>query len=74
MIIYKVTNKINNKIYIGQTINSLEHRRKQHEKDCSLKCANNDPKHYLIGVKAASTKIQEQYQNSISLKIKQIED
>lgn len=34
MIIYKVTNKINNKIYIGQTINSLEHRRKQHEKDC----------------------------------------
>lgn len=209
MIIYKVTNKINNKIYIGQTINSLEHRRKQHEKDCrrnkyynnrfhnalikygfdnfiweclcecvsieelnskeqyyiseynttdkalgynlkfggnnggkccdttkvkislsskqkwtnpkiaskmlnglrkgtetvkqkglknyvlrkciycdtefkckpydpkkycSLKCANNDPKHYLVGVKAASTKVQEQYQNSIPTKIQQIEN
>lgn len=34
MIIYKVTNKVNNKIYIGQTINSLEYRKKQHEKDC----------------------------------------
>jgi len=31
MIIYKVTNLTNNKIYIGQTINSLTKRRKQHE-------------------------------------------
>lgn len=30
MIIYKVINKINNKIYIGQTINTLEHRKNQH--------------------------------------------
>ena len=44
------------------------------KKYCSLKCANNDSKHYLIGVKAASTKIQEQYQNLIPLKTKQIED
>lgn len=34
MIIYKVTNLKNNKIYIGQTINSLEYRRDQHIKDC----------------------------------------
>ena len=30
MIIYKVTNKINNKIYIGQTIRTLEERIKEH--------------------------------------------
>lgn len=29
-IIYKVTNKINNKVYIGQTIKSLSDRRKKH--------------------------------------------
>lgn len=31
MIIYKVTNIINNKIYIGQTIHELEIRKRQHE-------------------------------------------
>jgi len=30
MIIYKITNKINNKIYIGQTVKSLKLRWKQH--------------------------------------------
>lgn len=30
MIIYKITNKINNKVYIGQTINSLRIRWKDH--------------------------------------------
>lgn len=30
MIIYKATNIINNKIYIGQTVNTLEHRKNQH--------------------------------------------
>ena len=30
MIIYKVTNKINKKVYIGQTVNSLDHRMEQH--------------------------------------------
>jgi len=30
MIIYKITNKINNKSYIGQTIKNLDKRWKQH--------------------------------------------
>lgn len=33
MIIYKITNKVNGKIYIGQTIRTLEVRWKQHCKD-----------------------------------------
>lgn len=36
MIIYKITNKINGKVYIGQTIHSLETRWKKH-----LRCAKN---------------------------------
>ena len=30
MLIYKITNKINNKCYIGQTIKSPEERQKEH--------------------------------------------
>ncbi len=30
MLIYKVTNIVNNKVYIGQTIKTLIHRKKQH--------------------------------------------
>ena len=33
MIIYKVTNLVNQKVYIGQSINSLDHRKKQHYKE-----------------------------------------
>ena len=33
MIIYKVTNLINGKIYIGQSINTLEYRKSQHERE-----------------------------------------
>ena len=33
MIIYKITNKQNGKMYIGQTINSLENRWKRHQSD-----------------------------------------
>ena len=31
MVIYKATNKVNGKIYVGQTINKLSNRRRQHE-------------------------------------------
>jgi len=37
MIIYKVTNEINNKIYIGQTVNSLDKRKSQHKADSNNK-------------------------------------
>jgi group I intron endonuclease len=37
MIIYKVTNKINNKVYIGQTTLSLDERRKYHYKESRRK-------------------------------------
>ena len=33
MIIYKATNKINGKVYIGQSIHSLEWRMKKHKQD-----------------------------------------
>jgi group I intron endonuclease len=45
MIIYKVTNLINNKIYIGKTISSLDNRKKQHEsavKRNKYKCVFHD--------------------------------
>ena len=34
MIIYKITNLINNKIYIGRTINTIGERFKRHMYDC----------------------------------------
>jgi group I intron endonuclease len=30
MLIYKITNIVNNKVYIGQTVKSLDYRKKQH--------------------------------------------
>lgn len=33
MIIYKATNLINNKVYMGLTIKSLEHRMRVHNRD-----------------------------------------
>jgi group I intron endonuclease len=37
LIIYKATNLINGKIYIGQTINTLEHRKNQHFREARSK-------------------------------------
>ena len=42
MIIYKVTNNINNKIYVGQTINTLEYRRNQHERSINYNNTRNN--------------------------------
>ena len=44
MIIYKVTNLINNKIYIGQTVSSLEIRKSQHERSYSYGYRNAFPR------------------------------
>ena len=38
MIIYKITNKINGKIYIGQTVKSLKERWGQHHRQASYGC------------------------------------
>lgn len=44
--IYKITNKINKKIYIGKTVNTIEHRWKDHINDCN---GNNiKAKNYLL--------------------------
>ena len=41
LIIYKVTNKVNGKIYVGQTINELSHRRRQHENSYKYESTKN---------------------------------
>lgn len=42
MIIYKITNKVNGKVYIGQTIRTLEERKQQH-----IQCAKNQVDRHL---------------------------
>jgi group I intron endonuclease len=46
MIIYKVTNKINGKVYIGQTTKSLDSRRKRHEWEYKNYCFPNALRKY----------------------------
>lgn len=41
--IYKITNKINNKVYIGKTIKTVESRWKQHCLDCKKERNSNRP-------------------------------
>ena len=41
MIIYKAVNKVNNKVYIGQSINSIAHRKAQHYREAKSKQENN---------------------------------
>lgn len=42
MLIYKITNKINGKVYIGQTTKTLQHRKQQH-----LQCVTNGLNRHL---------------------------
>lgn len=39
-IIYKATNTLNGKVYIGQTVSSLAHRRGEHQRDAAADSAN----------------------------------
>lgn len=48
LIIYKATNLINNKIYIGQTINTLEYRKNQHFREARCEKKNNNYFHNAI--------------------------
>ena len=41
--IYKITNDINGKIYIGKTLNSLEHRFNEHKRASRKKYCENRP-------------------------------
>lgn len=41
--IYKITNNINGKIYIGMTYRTVQERWKEHKNDCSRKQAENRP-------------------------------
>lgn len=50
MIIYKITNIQNNKVYIGQTINSLEARFKRHKND-ALKTKNPLNTHFARAIR-----------------------
>lgn len=36
MIIYKATNLINGKVYIGQTVNTLKYRSEQHRRESKI--------------------------------------
>lgn len=42
MIIYKITNKVNGKVYIGQTIHTLNHRKNRH-----IECVHNGTDRHL---------------------------
>lgn len=48
LIIYKATNLINNKIYIGQTINTLEYRKHQHFRESKCEKRKNNYFHNAI--------------------------
>ena len=41
--IYKITNNINGKIYIGMTYRTVQERWKEHQNDCNRRQAENRP-------------------------------
>lgn len=47
MIIYKATNLFNNKVYIGQTNNTLDYRKSQHERNALCEYRNNKSSVYF---------------------------
>ena len=47
MYIYKITNKINNKIYIGQTTKTIEQRFEKHWKEALYQAEGNRPENYF---------------------------
>ena len=54
MIIYKVTNLVNQKIYIGQSVNSLDHIKNQHYKES--KYHKNDTTYFHNALRKYSNK------------------
>ena len=73
--IYKITNDINNKIYIGKTYNSINQRFNEHLRDSRKEKCKNQPLHYAIkkyGVKHFFVELLGEHEEGI-LEKKEIE-
>ena len=51
MLIYKITNQLNNKVYIGQTIKAAEQRWKEHLNHSKGNCVNDANKHLYCAMR-----------------------
>ncbi len=67
MIIYKATNIINGKVYIGQTINTLEYRKEQHFRETRSKKKKNSYFHNAIDKYGESNFMFEQIDSAESI-------
>lgn len=66
--IYKVTNKINQKVYIGKTLESVEKRYKEHCQEAKNKRTNHRPFHFALnkyGIENFEVETLEEVDNSI---------
>lgn len=66
--IYKVTNKINQKVYIGKTLESVEKRYKEHCREVKNKKTNGRPFYFALnkyGIKNFEVETLEEVDNSI---------